>query len=117
MATKKGAKSVKKAVTGDAESELALPAVERTHGSKPFEMTPFVLFLRAQIDKLRPLLTRRVEMRIALHRHTGSPGVMEAAAELLSAVPGIELAESSEDSRNALGMLPKNLVRDTLASL
>jgi hypothetical protein len=37
-------------------------------------------------------------MRIALHRHTGAAGVMEAAAEILSAVPGIELVDLGQPS-------------------
>jgi len=32
-------------------------------------------------------------MRVALHRHPGVAGVMEAAVELLGAVPGVELVE------------------------
>ncbi len=31
-------------------TEITLPTVERTRGAKPFEMTPFVLFLRSQLD-------------------------------------------------------------------
>jgi len=79
-------------------TEFTLPTVERTRGAKPFEMTPFVLFLRTQLERLRPLLRTRVPMRIALHRHTGAPGVMEAAAEILSAVPGIELIDLGQPS-------------------
>src|SRR5205823_11924138 len=36
---------------------------------------------------------RRVEMRIALHRHPGVPGVMEDAMAILTAMPGIELVD------------------------
>jgi heterodisulfide reductase subunit D len=79
-------------------TEFTLPTVERTRGAKPFEMTPFVLFLRTQLERLRPLLRAHVNMRIALHRHTGAPGVMEAAAEILSAVPGIELVDLGQPS-------------------
>jgi Fe-S oxidoreductase len=79
-------------------NEFTLPTVERTRGSKPFEMTPFVLFLRSKLDALKPLLTTPVDMRIALHRHTGVAGVMEAAAELLSAVPGITLVDLGQPS-------------------
>jgi hypothetical protein len=39
-----------------------------------------------------------VRKRIALHRHTGLAGVMEAAAEILSAVPGIELTDLGQPS-------------------
>jgi heterodisulfide reductase subunit D len=79
-------------------TEVTLPSVERTRGSRPFEMTPFVLFLRSQLERLRPLLRQRVEMKIALHRHTGAPGVMEAAAEILSSVPGITLVDLGQPS-------------------
>ena len=79
-------------------TEVTLPTVERTRGARPFEMTPFVLFLRSQLDRLRPLLRQRVDMTIALHRHTGAPGVMEAAAEILSSVPGITLVDLGQPS-------------------
>ena len=45
------------------------------------------------LDRLRPLLKNRVEMKVALHRHPGVAGVMEAAEELLRAVPGIEIVK------------------------
>ncbi len=38
-------------------NETTLPTVEKTRGAKPFEMTPFMLFLRRHLDRLRPLLT------------------------------------------------------------
>src|SRR5437016_5736924 len=69
-------------------NEVTLPTVEATRGAKPFDMTPFFLFLGEKLDRLRPMLRRRVEMRIALHRHPGVPGVMEAAMAVLAAVPG-----------------------------
>jgi hypothetical protein len=72
---------------------VTLPTVERTRGAKPFEMTPFMLFLHPRLDALRPRLRQPVNMRIALHRHPGAPGVMEAAEALLRAVPGIELVD------------------------
>jgi len=79
-------------------TEFTLPTVERTRGEKPFEMTPFILYLRSKLDALRPLLCEPVPMRIALHRHTGAPGVMEAAADILSAVPGVELVDLGQPS-------------------
>jgi len=79
-------------------NEFTLPTIERTRGAKPFEMTPFVLFLRSKLDRLRPLMRNPVRKRIALHRHTGLPGVMEAAAEILSAAPGIELTDLGQPS-------------------
>ena len=74
-------------------TETTLPTVEKARGARPFEMTPFMLFLRAQLDRLRPHLTQRVEMRVALHRHPGIKGVVEAAEDILRAVPGIELMD------------------------
>ena len=74
-------------------TEMTLPAVEKTRGAKPFEMTPFTLFLRKNLDRLRPLLRQSVPMRIALHKHPGIRGVVEAAEDILRAVPGIELVD------------------------
>lgn len=79
-------------------SEYTLPVAERTRGAKPFDMLPFFLFLRAKLESLRPLLNQPVPMRIALHRHTGVAGVMEAAADIVSAVPGIELIDLHQPS-------------------
>src|SRR5207302_134342 len=87
-------------------SEVTLPTVERTRGEKPFEMTPFVLFLREHLVELRPLLHARVEMRIALHRHPGAVGVMEAAEDILRAIPGIELVELGQP---AVGLMSNYL--------
>ena len=74
-------------------TETTLPAIEKTRGSKPFEMTPFTMFLLKRLNDLRPLLRVRVPMRIALHRHPGIRGVVEAAADILRAVQGIELVD------------------------
>jgi hypothetical protein len=74
-------------------TEMALPSVEKTRGAKPFEMTPFTMFIHKHLDRLRPLLRERVPMRIALHRHPGIHGVVEAAEDILRAVPGIELVD------------------------
>jgi heterodisulfide reductase subunit D len=74
-------------------TEITIPAIEQTHGSKPFEMTPFMRFLEARLDDLKPLLRERVDMRIALHRHPGIAGAMEAAERILRAVPGVEVVE------------------------
>ncbi|HEY2230710.1 MAG TPA: (Fe-S)-binding protein [Xanthobacteraceae bacterium] len=74
-------------------TETTLPTVEKTRGARPFEMTPFMLFLRDKLERLRPLLRERVAMRVALHRHPGIAGVVEAAQDILSAVPGVELID------------------------
>jgi len=74
-------------------TEITIPAIEATRGSKPFEMTPFMRFLAARLDELKPHLRERVDMRVALHRHPGIAGAMEAAEQILRAVPGIEIVE------------------------
>jgi hypothetical protein len=74
-------------------NEVTLPTVQRLRGAKPFEMTPFVVFLSRKLEALRPLLRRSVEMRVALHRHPGAQGAMEAAEALLLAVPGVQLVD------------------------
>jgi heterodisulfide reductase subunit D len=79
-----------------------LPTVEKTRGAKPFEMTPFMLFLRKHLDRLRPLLKTQVPMRVALHRHPGIKGVVEAAEDILRAVPGVELIDLQQP---AVGMM------------
>src|SRR4051794_12752546 len=74
-------------------TETTLPTIEKTRGARPFEMTPFMLFLRGNLDRLRPLLARRLDMRVALHRHPGIKGVVEAAVDILRAVPGVEFID------------------------
>src|SRR6185295_11885245 len=72
-------------------SEIMLPTFERATGPKPFDMTPFMRFLRRNLDALQPLLKRRVDMKIALHKHPGVAGVMDAAEDIVRAVPGVEI--------------------------
>jgi heterodisulfide reductase subunit D len=79
-------------------SETTLPTVERQRGAKPFEMTPFLRFLRGRLDELRPHLRERVAMRVALHRHSGIAGIVEAVLDLLRAVPGIEIVDLQQPS-------------------
>ena len=87
-------------------TEMTLPSVEKTRGAKPFEMTPFTMFVRKQLDQLRPLLREPVPMRIALHRHPGIHGVVEAAEDILRAVPGIELVDLRQP---AVGLQANNM--------
>jgi Fe-S oxidoreductase len=91
-------------------TEVALPAHEHAQGGRPFEMTPFMLFLRERLSDLRPLLREPVEMRVALHRHRGLPQAVDAAEEILCAVPGIELIDLGQPAvglmSNYLATLP-----------
>jgi Fe-S oxidoreductase len=79
-------------------SETTLPAIERQRGAKPFEMTPFLRYLAGRLDQLRPHLARRVGLRVALHRHSGVAGIVEAVLDLLGAVPGIEIVDLAQPS-------------------
>jgi heterodisulfide reductase subunit D len=91
-------------------TETTLPAIERQRGARPFEITPFLRFLDARLDQLIPLLRQPVEMRVALHRHPGVAGVMEAAAKILQAIPGITLVDLDQPAVGlqsvSLGVLP-----------
>jgi Fe-S oxidoreductase len=77
-------------------TEETLPTVERQTGTTPFEMTPFMRFLLNRIDDIRPRLRTPVPMRVALHKHPGVAGAMEAAEALLRAVPGIEIVDLAQ---------------------
>jgi Fe-S oxidoreductase len=74
-------------------TETTLPTLERQRGARPFEMTPFIRFLGGRLAGLKPHLQQAVKMRVALHQHPGITGVMEAAIEILQAIPGVELVD------------------------
>jgi heterodisulfide reductase subunit D len=52
------------------------------------------------------MLRERLPMRIALHRHPGIHGVVEAAEDILNAVPGIEIVDLHQP---AVGLQSNNL--------
>ena len=91
-------------------TETTIPTVEKVRGSRPFEMTPFMLFLKTRFEDLRPMLNNPVPMRIALHKHPGVKGVVEAGTELLRMVPGIDIVDLHQPAvglmSNALNALP-----------
>ncbi len=87
-------------------TETTLPALERQRGARPFEMTPFMRFLGQRIDQLAPHLREVVPMRVAMHRHPGVTGVMEAAEKILGAIPGVTLVDLKQP---ALGLQGVNL--------
>jgi heterodisulfide reductase subunit D len=95
-------------------TETTLPTIERQRGSRPFEITPFMRFLGGRLAQLKPHLQRRVEMRVALHRHPGVAGVMEAAAEILGAIPGVEPVDLNQPAVGLqsvnVGVLPRSSV-------
>ena len=80
-----------------------LPTVEKTRGAKPFEMTPFMLFLRRHLDRLRPFLTQA--RRRCASRCTAIPASRAWSRRprtSCSAVPGIELVDLKQP---AVGMM------------
>jgi Fe-S oxidoreductase len=91
-------------------TENTIPTIEKVRGSRPFEMTPFMLFLKTHFEDLRPMLKNPVNLRIALHKHPGVKGVVEAGTELLRMVPGIEIVDLHQPAvglmSNALNALP-----------
>ncbi|RWE14766.1 MAG: (Fe-S)-binding protein [Mesorhizobium sp.] len=92
-------------------TENILPTVERQRGSRPFEMSPFMRFLGDRLAQLKPHLQHRVDIRVALHKHPGVAGVVEAATEILRMVPGIELIDLHQPAVGLqsvhVGVLPK----------
>ena len=92
-------------------TETILPTIERQRGSRPFEMNPVHAISRRPAGAVKAALQRRVEMRVALHKHPGMAGVMEAAAEILKMVPGIELVDLNQPAVGLqsvnVGVLPE----------
>src|SRR6185437_1832818 len=92
-------------------TENVLPTVEKMTGARPFEMTPFMRFLHQHLDRIQPFLTRPVPMRVALHRHPGVPGVVQAVEQLLRAIPELELVDLHQPAvglqANSMMALPK----------
>jgi Fe-S oxidoreductase len=92
-------------------TEVTIPTIERMRGARPFEMTPFMLYLDSHLERLRPQLRERVDMRVALHRHPGVAGVVEAAETILQSIPGITLVDLKQPAvglmSNALRALPE----------
>ncbi len=68
--------------------DVAAPAAQQ---APQFDMTMFPLYLVERLADLKPLLRHRVDKRVALHEHPGSPGVTESVTTLLAAIPGLEL--------------------------
>lgn len=68
--------------------EIAAPAAK-----SDLDMAPFVRFLAERLDTLRPLMKHRVEKRVGVHEHPGTPGVPEAARAILCAIPGLDFVD------------------------
>ncbi|MGE0565228.1 MAG: heterodisulfide reductase-related iron-sulfur binding cluster, partial [Pseudolabrys sp.] len=91
-------------------TETTIPAIEKMTGARPFEMTPFMLFIAGKLDTIRPMLKARVPMRVALHVPPGLRGVAAVCRELLAAVPGIDIVDIGQPAvglmNNSLNALP-----------
>jgi len=72
--------------------ETAIPAYREITGTN-LDMTMFPVWLAGQLDRLRPMMTKRVEKRVTMLEYAGELGVMEAVRALLGAVPGLEVVK------------------------
>ena len=76
--------------------EFLLPTLESAGEERPFETAMFAVFLARHLDRLKAHMVHPVRKRVALHEHTGTPGVNEAVRQLLTAIPGLEIVELDE---------------------
>jgi Fe-S oxidoreductase len=72
--------------------ETVLPG-KRAQDATTLEIEPLVVWLAARLDRLRPLMTHRVEKRVGLHEHPGVYGAGAAVRQLLEAIPGLEFVD------------------------
>jgi len=73
-------------------SDVSLPNF--SSGNQPvFDMTMFAVYLERRLDELKPLMTRPVKKRVALHEHSGGLGVAEAVKRVLSNIPELEIVD------------------------
>ena len=91
--------------------EVTLPTFAGVKGAEPFGLTPYVEYIAARLDRLAPLMTHRVERRVALHERPVLPGVVDAARRILQAVPGLDLVDLEVQRvgtmSNSLSVLPE----------
>ncbi len=92
--------------------EITLPTIERATGQRPFDMTPYLIFLKRHAEQLKPLMKKPVSKKVAILRHTGVPGNLEAAEAILKLVPGLEVVNIDLPEAGLmsifLGALPDN---------
>jgi Fe-S oxidoreductase len=104
--------------------EVSLPNYEAEFGAKPFDLNPFLVYLAQHAERLAPLMTHRVEKRVALHERPVFPEIMAAVKTLLGLVPGVELVGidvprvgTQANSLDALPDFKRDLVRRELAAV
>jgi hypothetical protein len=71
-------------------SEVMMPAYKRSTGSRPFEMTPFMRFLGARTDELRPLLRHAVPRGSPC---TAIPAFPAWSRRRCAAAPGVDVVD------------------------
>ncbi|MEK9722149.1 MAG: (Fe-S)-binding protein [Rhodospirillaceae bacterium] len=96
------------------QPEPAKPAVD---------IRMFPVYLASRLGELKPLMTRPVNKTVALHEYPGSPGVVDAVVEILSAIPGLTVVDLKLPGvgyqMSSLAVLPdfqKKHIADTLAA-
>ena len=67
---------------------IVMPSTEAA-----FALQHVIPYIAARIEMLRPHFIHPVHKRIALHEHPGVAGVTEAATQILTAIPGVELVD------------------------
>ena len=88
-------------------TETTLPTLERQSGARAVRHdSVHPLPAPARLDELRPPFASGCRLRVALHKHPGVAGVMEAAADILQAVPGVTLVDLDQP---AVGLQSVNL--------
>ena len=104
--------------------EVTLPSYQARFGTRPFDLSPFLVFLADRAETLAPMMKYRVEKRAALHERPVLPSVQAAVRKLLSIVPGVELIEIDVPrvgtQANSLAVLPafkRELVARELAAV
>ena len=63
--------------------ETALPVYEEAEGAAGFDMSMMATFLARHLGGYEGYFRNRVEKRVGLHEHPGSPGVTEAVRNIL----------------------------------
>jgi Fe-S oxidoreductase len=83
--------------------DIALPALEKARAKPaPFDMRAFYVWLASRLDDLKPLMTTRVDRRVALVERPGIPGARVAAIEIAKAIPGVEYVALPDVQRVAI---------------
>ncbi|MCZ6871425.1 MAG: (Fe-S)-binding protein [Gammaproteobacteria bacterium] len=78
--------------------EITLPTLARASNGSPFELTPFVFYLKRNLDRLAKLFVNPVHARVGLHEHSGVEGIGDTVRDILEAIPGLEFVDLEQPS-------------------